>query len=425
MANLVCVRCGETLPVTQPMSFVCPRATIYNRHHSLVLDEQPKLTVRESFNPFIAFRRMLMWASFADALGMSDDQQVDLITVLTGRVKAVDGAGFHFTPLRRADDLSAHLGFSDEGGVWIKDETANVAGSQKARHIFTELLHLMSLEIYGRAPWTFATRPELAIASCGNAAIAASTLAASVNWPINVFVPADASETVLNRLHELNAKVNVSLRTEENPTGDPCVREFRIAVSDGCIPFGVQGPENAWCLDGGRTIGWEIAEQARIKNVAFSRAYVQVGGGAFAANLSQGLATAQPNVKLMAVQTAGCAPLERAWRLAGETGSVRDAGSRWETCMWPWESTPSSIADGILDDETYDWVSVLNQMDATKGRPVVASENIVRTAWDHGREYTGINVSPTGSAGLAGLVADRRNVRDDENVLVVFSGVLR
>ena len=101
--------------------------------------------------------------------------------------------------MRRADDLCKHLGFSDEGGVSIKDETANVAGSQKARHIFTELLHLMSLEIYGRAPWTFATRPELAIASCGNAAIAASTLAASVNWPINVFVPTDASETVLKR----------------------------------------------------------------------------------------------------------------------------------------------------------------------------------------------------------------------------------
>ena len=156
MANLVCVRCKEIVPPTEPMSFVCPNATVYNHHHSLILDEQPRLSVRESFNPFIAFRRMLMWASFADALGMSDDQQVDLITVLTSRIKAVDGSGFHFTPMRRADSLSDHLGFSADGGVWIKDETGNVAGSHKARHIVTELLHLMALEISGRAAWTFA-----------------------------------------------------------------------------------------------------------------------------------------------------------------------------------------------------------------------------------------------------------------------------
>ena len=30
-------------------------------------------------------------------------------------------------------------------------------------------------------------------------------------------------------------------------------------MATGAIPFTVQGPENAWCLDGGRTIGWEMA----------------------------------------------------------------------------------------------------------------------------------------------------------------------
>ncbi len=425
MANLVCARCGEVVPATQPMSFICPNATIYNHHHVLLLDEQPRASVRESYNPFIAFRRMLMWAAFADSIGLNDDQQIDLVNTLTARVKNVDGVGFHFTPMRRADSLSDHLGFSEHGGVWIKDETANVAGSHKARHIFTELLHLMSLEISGHAPWSFATRPDLAIASCGNAALAAATLAKSVDWPINVFVPVDSPPSVLARLHEIDAIVNVCERNEENNAGDPTVREFRIAVNDGCIPFGVQGPENAWCLDGGRTIGWEVGEQARIKGVKFARVYAQVGGGAFAANLSQGLSLSQPDAKLMAVQTEGCAPLERAYRLAGETGGVANAGARWETCMWPWETPPSSIADGILDDETYDWVSVLNQMDATKGRPVVAREVIVKTAWEHGVEYTGINASPTGTAGLAGLVTDRRNVQDDDNVLVVFSGVLR
>ena len=38
---------------------------------------------------------------------------------------------------------------------------------------------------------------------------------------------------------------------------------------------------------------------------------------------------------------------------------------------------------------------------------------------------TGINVSPTGSAGLAGLLAIRDEVDDGERVAVIFSGVAR
>ena len=27
--------------------------------------------------------------------------------------------------------------------------------------------------------------------------------------------------------------------------------------------------------------------------------------------------------------------------------------------MWPWEEPPHSVASGILDDETYDWLAIL------------------------------------------------------------------
>ena len=48
----------------------------------------------------------------------------------------------------------------------------------------------------------------------------------------------------------------------DDPPGDPAMLRFREAVAAGAIPFTVQGPENALALDGGRTLGWEIAEQA-------------------------------------------------------------------------------------------------------------------------------------------------------------------
>ena len=304
----------------------------------------------------------------------------------------------------------------------MKDETHNVAGSHKARHIFTELLHLLFAEHAGRTPWkTAQQRPPLAIASCGNAAIAASTLAASANWPISVFVPVSASQHVLDILHSLNAQVVTCPRRDDDPPGDPCVHRFREAVAEGAVPFGVQGTENAWCLDGGRTIGWEMA----LASKDLDRVFIQVGGGAFASCVGNAFATTNPTTKLHAVQTEGCAPLARAWHKAAQTGGTRDAGKRWSQCMWAWESEPHSLADGILDDETYDWISVLNAMSDSGGSPVVATEDHIVQALALAQRTTSIDVSPTGTAGLAGILAMRDEIGNDERVAVVFSGVLR
>ena len=56
--------------------------------------------------------------------------------------------------------------------------------------------------------------------------------------------------------------------------------------------------------------------------------------------------------RLVAVQTAGCAPLARAWVQASVHGGPKQAGGHWAECMWPWEHVGHSAADGILDDET-------------------------------------------------------------------------
>jgi threonine synthase len=92
--------------------------------------------------------------------------------------------------------------------------------------------------------------------------------------------------------------------------------------------------------------------------------------------------------------------------------------------MWPW-SGPRSVADGILDDETYDWLAVFEATQATGGSPVVASEALVVDAHSLGSQGTGIDASATGTAGLAGLMAIRDDVGPTENVAVIFSGVAR
>jgi threonine synthase len=95
--------------------------------------------------------------------------------------------------------------------------------------------------------------------------------------------------------------------------------------------------------------------------------------------------------------------------------------------MWPWEEAPHSVAHGILDDETYDWLAVVRAMLETGGSAVVVDEDTLRDACDLGFETTGIPADHTGTSGLAGLVALRRDgsVGDDDRVAVLCTGIRR
>jgi threonine synthase len=391
----------------------------------LVFDDADRAAsvTEDSANPYLRFRGSLAVDAIGATLGLGDARRREIVAAADARVAAVSGVGFHATPLTRADGLSDALGFSSEGGVWVKDETGNVAGSHKARHLFTILLHLVFAEEASAVPWSGPRdRPPLAIASCGNAAVAAAALAASHDWPIRVFVPPTASAEVTAILARHRAEVIECPRIPNDPPGDPCIHRFRESVADGAVPFSVQGTENVWCLDGGRTLGWELVAADRWSGL--SRVYVQVGGGAFASCIGSAALGARPGPALHPVQAAGCAPLRRAWTRASDADALDDLARRWDEFMWPWDG-PSSLADGILDDETYDWISVLRATRGTGGHPVVADERDIESAWHAARERTGIAVSPTGSAGLAGLLAERSSVADDESVAVIFSGVVR
>ncbi len=424
-----CRVCGQEVPIGQALSWRCPNASAEDRYHVLRLVLEPgPLRARAELNPFRAFQRYLAVDAFAAANGVPQQRRVEVIERTDALVRAVAGTGFVRTPFARADELSDALAFDSDGGIWIKDETGNVAGSHKGRHLFTVLLHLLVAEEAGIAGWSSpADRPPLAIASCGNAALAATTLAAAVDWPIEVFVPPSADPVVVEQLGGLGATIVRCPRQDGDPPGDPCVHRFREAVGRGSIPFGVQGTENAWGLDGGRTIGWEMARHfdQEVDGPPLDRLFVQVGGGALADCVGSGFAMSGIFPRFHAVQTEGCAPLARAWALAVVRGGPRRAASRWPELMWPWEREPRSAADGILDDETYDWLGIFDAMASSGGTPVVAAERHVLAANELARRYTAIDASHTGTAGLAGLLEIRDSIAADERVAVIFSGIRR
>ncbi len=384
-------------------AWACAKRGGDDQDHVLALP-MPEWSVDEgSSQPFVRYRRMLRsWVEAGD-----DSWFVDEVGRLDAAVAGVDGHGFEVTP------CSEFL--VGERIITVKDETDNVSGSHKARHTFGLMLHLL---IRQRRAGAGAERPPLAIASCGNAAVAAAVVAAAERWPLTVYVPEDPEAAVVARLRELGATVEFCPRVD-GEEGDPSYLRFQEAVGAGAVPFGCQGPDNGYTIDGGRTLGYELAEQAP----DIDRVYVQVGGGALAASVAQGLAIGKSQAALVAVQTEGCAPLARAWKRTAELGGLEEARQQRSAVMWPWTPTPASAASGILDDETYDWAAVTEAMATTGGHPVVVPEPVVTEACEVGRSATGINVSPTGSAGLAGLLCD--DPPADAKPAVLFTGAQR
>ena len=384
----------------------CAKRDSDDSDHVLALP-MPEWSVDDSSQqPFVRYRRMLRsWLEAED-----DSWFVDRVGELDEAVAEVDGHGFEVTPCSDA--------LINDRLVTVKDETDNVSGSHKARHTFGLMLHLLVRERQGRLAGGVSGRPDLAIASCGNAALAAAVVAAAEGWALRVFVPEVAEAAVVARLRELGAVVEFCPRVE-GEEGDPSYLRFREAVGAGAVPFGCQGPDNGYTIDGGRTLGYELAEQAP----DIDRVYVQVGGGALAASVAQGLAIGGSSAALIAVQTEGCAPLARAWERTAELGGLDEARRQRSAVMWPWTPTPFSAAAGILDDETYDWAAVTEAMVATGGHPVVVPEPVVTEACEAGRSATGINVSPTGSAGLAGLLCD--DPPAESRPAVLFTGAQR
>jgi threonine synthase len=444
-SRLVCGGCGASPATEDPYPFGCPNAGVGDVDHVLtrVLD-----ATRVDFpsgdptdrNPFTRYRSLFHSYHRAAGRGIGDGEFVDLVAHLDEHVAAVDGTGFAATPFGRNDALSDRLGFSAAGGVWIKDDTANVAGSHKGRHLMGLLLHLEVAERIGLADR--GSRADLAIASCGNAALAAAVVARAGDRRLRVFVPVDADPGITGRLGDLDAVVVVCPRPADVP-GDPTYARLRRAVADGAIPFTCQGSANGLSIEGGETMAYEMVSDLATAGVTLDHLVVQVGGGAlatacidaFAEAVDLGALRRSPHVHT--AQTKGAHPLERAFhrvasrlpaapRTSDIDQAVHTAATHRSAYMWPWETPPVSIATGILDDETYDWRAVVRGMLATGGRPVVVSEERLAEAHQLART-AGFRVDPTGTAGLAGLLdllADGI-VGADHHVAVLFTGVQR
>ncbi len=466
LTTLACAGCGYFMPVEERFPFRCPKRReeddidhVLKETLSSTAAGISGLTDPEETNPFLKYRKLFHAYQMAREWGLSDAEYVAIVRGLDEAVKRVDRHGFVETPFEAEPKLAKALRLS-EGALWVKDETGNVSGSHKARHLMGIMIWM---EAVRRAFPDEATGPSptLAIASCGNAALAAAVVAHAAERPIDVFIPPDANPAIVNRLEELKARLVRCPRVGQTP-GDPCYLRFKEAVEKGALPFTVQGNENGLTIAGGKTLAYEMVARLGRETVSLDRLFIHVGGGALASSIIQGLHDAhvlgflKRMPRIHTVQTKGAYPLARAYKAVTDrilvryptreqetdkrslfirdevpkhiaTEELRYAVTHRSSFMWPWETEPRSIAHGILDDETYDWFAVVEGMIRTGGYPLVVSEDELKEANRLAHEHTEIPADPTGTAGLAGLLDLQKTapLGSDEISAVLFTGIER
>jgi threonine synthase len=438
---VACSGCGWEAPPEEAYPFRCKGARAGDDvDHLMVRELDPdrvSFPEGEEPNPFVRYRELFHAYHLGRTHGLDDAEHVAIVEGLDEAIAEVDGRGFAVTPFAPNAALSERLGFE----VWMKDETRNVSGSHKARHAMGLMVHLLVVERARLAP--SGDPPDLAIASCGNAALGAAVVARAAGRALRVFAPTWADPSVLARLESLGARIEECPR-EDGVPGDPTYHALKRALEGGAVPFTCQGPDNGLTVEGGETIGYEMVSELWQAGTNLDRLVVQVGGGALASSCIRAFEDAAlleapvSLPRIHAVQTAEAHPLERAFRRvrqrvghevspAGIVEALTYARGHRSEFMWPWEEEPKSAATGILDDETYDWAAVVGGMLATDGSPVLVSEEALEEANRLARETTGVEVDHTGSAGLAGLLelARRGVIGSDERVAVLFTGIRR
>jgi threonine synthase len=220
-------------------------------------------------NPEGSFRAFEHLISARHLLGAEGYRRI--LGRITERLKRLEGRGFAVTPLAEAAALAAAAGRT--GRLWVKNETGNVTGSHKGRHLMGTLLHLEGLRESGRQ----GSKKALAIYSCGNAALAAAAVARAGGYVLHALVPDDLDPVVAGMLAERGAVVERVLRPATGE-GDPCYLAFRSAVAQkGWVPFACAGNDNWSNIEGGSTLGWELVMQLADRGERIDSVVLQVG----------------------------------------------------------------------------------------------------------------------------------------------------
>jgi len=346
--HLECTRCGEHFPADRPQS-VCPKdgGILYARYDLA--------SIRKSFSP-------------ASLLPLAPTMwRYDAVLPEAAPVSLGEG----FTPLLCSRELP---------NVFIKDERLNPTGSFKARGLSAAVTMARHFGL-----------KKLALPSAGNAAGALAAYAAAAKIEAHIFLPKDVPMANRIECHYYGAHVTLvdglisdcGRKVAELKEKPEWSREGWFDVSANQEPYRIEGK---------KTMGYELAEQLGWKLpqgiiyptgdgvglLGMWKAFDEMEQLGF-------IGSERPNV--ISVQSAGCAPIVKAW----------DEGQA-TTEMWPHAAT---LASGLRVPNPYGDYLILDTLKKSGGLALAATDAEILEATRHWAKVEGIFAAPEGAACLA------------------------
>jgi threonine synthase len=231
---------------------------------------------------------------------------------------------------------------------------------------------------------------KLAIPSAGNAAGALAAYAAAANIEAQIFMPKDVPMANRIECDYYGAQV-----TPVDGLISDCARKVaELKESESWEKegwFDVSTTKEPYRVEGKKTMGYEVAEQLGWK---LPEAIIYPTGGgvgllgmwkAFDEMEQLGfIGSERPN--MISVQSAGCAPIVKAW---DEGRAVAE--------MWPHAST---IASGLRVPKPYGDYLILDILKKSGGLALAATDAEILDATRHWAKVEGIFAAPEGAASL-------------------------
>jgi threonine synthase len=361
---LECSKCHAHVSAAEPQT-VCPTCagSLYVRYD---LGKIKKSFTRES----LAGRPATMWR-YADVL--PDAPPVTL--------------GEGFTPM---------LPSRKRPNVFIKDEGLNPTGSFKARGLCAAVT---MAKRYGVR--------KVAIPSAGNAASALAAYAAAAGIEAHIFMPRDVPKANLVECQTYGAHVTLI---------DGLISDCGKRVAEGSKRegwFDISTLKEPFRVEGKKTMGYEVAEQL---GWTLPDAIIYPTGGGVGMigmwkafdEMEQLGWIGKKRPKMIAVQSAGCAPIPKAWDEGKPTSEA-----------W---ANAATLAAGLRVPKAYGDYIILDILKQSAGTAVAVSDDDIMDSLREWARDEGIFAAPEGAAALSAYRALRQTgFLKESDVTVLFN----
>ncbi|MDC7125873.1 MAG: pyridoxal-phosphate dependent enzyme [Spirochaetales bacterium] len=293
------------------------------------------------------------------------------------------------TPLWQPLNLRKKLGLTN---LFIKDDTLNPTGSLKDRASYLVAAFAIKHKI-----------DDIVVASTGNAASSMSGVGAAAGKKVKIFIPASAPKAKMVQSLQYGADVNLVEGTYD------MAFDQSIEYTNKNGGLNRNTAYNPLTLDGKKTSALEIFLQLE---KAPDHVFVPVGDGCILGGLYRGFSDLYKNnyidkiPVIHSVQAEGSCAINRAL----SNGDFSDP-------------IPSNTAaDSISVDIPRNGYYALKMLQKYSGRAINVTDDEILSAQIELASTTGLFAEPSSASVLAGLLKEKNEIKNNENVVLLVTG---